>query len=101
MPVHSLPSPSVASAPAHSISTRPARADDILKTLSENEKSVVKFLLENNAFGTQARIKNSIGMPKTSLSRILRMLERKRVVEIERIGKLKKVKLTSWFMENE
>ncbi len=77
------------------------RSTDIIKTLGENEKKVAEYLLHNGHHSTQARIKNSIGMPKTSLSRTLHMLERKRVVEIERIGKLKKVRLTQWFLGKE
>ena len=86
----SLPAPAVS-----------ARAQDILKTLSENEKKVAEHLLSSGNNSTQARMRNSLGMPKTSLARVLQMLERKRVVEVERIGKLKKVRLTDWFLGRE
>ncbi len=95
------PSSSPVSSPAVQLPALPSRAQDILKTLNENEQKAARFLLENNHQSTQARIRNSIGMPKTSLARVLHMLEKKRVVEIERIGKLKKVRLTSWFLGKE
>ena len=81
--------------PKHEVSKR---ALDIMKTLSEKELMVVNFLLQNKNIGTQAQIKNNTGIPKTTLIRVLDSLKNKKVVEIEVIGKLKKVKLTSWFL---
>jgi hypothetical protein len=74
------------------------RAVDVMKTLNEREQEVVRFLLENNNKSTQSKIRNSTGIPKTSLARIFTSLEGKNVISIETIGKLKKIELTDWFL---
>jgi uncharacterized membrane protein len=75
-----------------------SRADDIKKTLNEKESIIVNFLLSNNNKGTQATIKNETGIPKTSLLRIFQSLESRNIISIEKIGKMKKIKLTAWFL---
>jgi len=74
---------------------------DIMRTLKDNEKKIVEYLIENKGKSTQAYIKNSLGIPKTTLARSLKMLEAKNVVSIECIGKMKKVDLTDWFLGKE
>ncbi|RMF54684.1 hypothetical protein D6745_04505 [Candidatus Woesearchaeota archaeon] len=74
------------------------RSEDILKTLSDRERDIVHFLLESNNQSTQAKVRYSTGIPKTSLSRILDSLAAKKVVSIEKIGKMKKIRLTGWFL---
>ena len=74
------------------------RARDIIKTLDEKEKKVVDFIFENNNQSTQAKIRHGVGIPKTSLARLFQRLESKKIIEIERAGKLKKIKFTDWFM---
>lgn len=78
-----------------------SRTRDVMETLKEKEKSVVNFLLENNNKSTQAKIRYSTGIPKTSLARILMALELKKIIKIEKIGKLKKTELTDWFLGKE
>ncbi len=78
------------------------RARDIMKTLNDREGKIVEFLLsQDDRKSTQATIRNSTGIPKTSLARIFQSLENKRVIEIEKIGKLKKIRLTDWFLGKE
>lgn len=77
------------------------RTKDIIKTLKEKEKKVVEFLLENKNNSTQSKIKNELGIPKTTLARLLQGLDLKKIVKIEKIGKLKKVQLTEWFLGKE
>jgi len=77
------------------------RTIDILNTLKEKEKQIVNFLLENNLNSTQAKIRYATGIPKTSLARLFLSLEGKKVICIESIGKLKKIKLTDWFLGKE
>jgi len=78
-----------------------SRTRDIIQTLKEKEINVVNLLIENNNKSTQAKIRYATGIPKTSLARILLALELKKIIKIERIGKLKKVELTSWFLGKE
>ena len=77
------------------------RARDIIATLKENEQAVVKFLLANENASTQAKLRNATGIPKTTLARIFQALEEKKVLSVEKIGKMKKVVLTEWFMGKE
>ncbi len=74
------------------------RAKDLIKTLNAKEKKIVQFLLDHDDKGSQARIRDSTGIPKTSLARLLDNLESKNIIRIEKIGKLKKVYLTDWFL---
>lgn len=78
-----------------------SRTSDILVTLKPSERCVVEFLLNNGCESTQAKIRNSTGIPKTSLARIFLYLESKKVLTVEHIGKMKKVKLTDWFLAKE
>ncbi len=77
------------------------RARDIMKTLNERELQIVQYLLTNNHAGTQANLRNHTGIPKTSLVRSFQSLEDKKVLSVEKIGKMKKVKLTDWFLGEE
>jgi uncharacterized membrane protein len=75
-----------------------SRIDDILKTLREREKEIVKFLLENNFESTQSKIIYGTGIPKTTLMRIFDNLAARNIVEVQKIGKAKKVRLTKWIL---
>lgn len=77
------------------------RTTDVLNTLNEKERKVVQFLLDNNEESTQAKIRYGTAIPKTSLARIFVGLQNKRIITIESFGKLKKIKLTPWFLEKE
>ena len=78
------------------------RARDIIQTLNEREKKSVEFLLSQTSNqATQAQLRNSTGIPKTSLARVFQSLEHKKVITVEKIGKMKKVTLTGWFLGKE
>ncbi len=74
------------------------RVTDIMKTLNEREQKVVTFLLENKEQSTQAKIRFHTLIPKTSLARVFESLKNKNIITIEALGKLKKIKLTLWFL---
>ncbi len=74
------------------------REQDIFTTLNNKEQAVVKFLRANNNKSTQATIKNETGIPKTSLIRIFQSLEAKKIITVEKIGKMKKIALTEWYL---
>ncbi|MCK4669740.1 MAG: hypothetical protein KAT43_00945 [Nanoarchaeota archaeon] len=74
------------------------RSDDIMQTLGKKEKEIVSFLMSNNNQSYQAKIRHSLGMPRTSLARLLESLQRKRVITIQKEGKAIQIKLTSWFL---
>lgn len=74
------------------------RCDDILPTLGTNEKEIVNFLMCNENKSTQASLRHNTGIPRTSLSRCLKSLERRNVVQIKARGKQRDVALTAWFL---
>jgi len=77
------------------------RARDVMQTLNEREKAVAEFLLKHKNKSTQAKIRYETGIPKTTLVRTFQALEAKKVIDVERIGRLKKIKLTDWFLGKE
>ncbi len=76
----------------------PQQTNVILQTLNDKEKSVVQFLLENNNQASQAKIRYATHIPRTSLARVLDSLQRKKLVEIDKDGKMVDVKLTKLFL---
>ena len=77
------------------------RIADILKTLNSKEKVIVNYLLEHGYERSQAKIRHATGIPRTSLSRVLKSLELKKIVTIKKFGKAVKVSLTGWFLGKE
>jgi biotin operon repressor len=78
-----------------------SRFVDIFQTLGEKEQRVVAYLKEQGCFVSQNKIARAVGVPKTSLRRIVESLERKNLIETERAGKFRKIRLTAWFLEGE
>lgn len=76
-----------------------SRIKNILPTLNYKEKNVVKYLLEINSDVSQNDISRKVGIPKTSLCRVIESLMQKKIIEVESIGKFKKIKLTDWFLD--
>lgn len=70
----------------------------IIKTLSEKEKKVVYFLLENQNEASQAKVRRFTKIPRTSLSRVLQSLEQKKIIEIKKEGKVIDLKLSRFFL---
>jgi hypothetical protein len=73
----------------------------LMKTLSEKEKKIVHFLLEHDYQASQAKVRHNTKIPRTSLTRVLKSLEKKKIAEIEREGKMVSVKLTKFFLGEE
>ncbi len=68
----------------------------ILKTLGDKERAIVDYVIEQNNVTTSSKVRHALGIPKTTLTRILDKLEAKRVLEITREGKLKRLQLAEW-----
>jgi len=73
----------------------------ILTTLNAKEKAVVEYLLANNNQTSQAKIRHNTGLPRTTLSRLLQGLEGKKIIFIEKHGKMVKVGLTDFFLDKQ
>ena len=71
------------------------------RTLPVRERAVVGLLLGNGNASSQNIIKQKTGIPRTTLIRVLDALEAKKIITTESMGKLKKVRLTPWFLEKD
>lgn len=72
---------------------------DILRTLNNDEKAIVEYLINNNYVAIQPKIYKATEIPKTTLARQIINLENKNIVETRRKRKVKEVKLTDWFLK--
>jgi len=70
--------------------------NDVMNTLTETESKIVKVLTENKRL-TQKKILFLTGLPKSTLSRTLRSLQRKNIIEIKRVGISNVIYLKDWF----
>jgi len=76
------------------------KSELVLSVLNENERLVVDIIQkEKKKQVDQRRIVNSSGFSKAKVSRIIRNLEERGVVESQRIGRRNKITLKKKFME--
>ncbi len=74
------------------------RGQDLIKTLRDNEKKIVLFLAEQEKPVHLSLIHYKIGLSKGSLSRNIDSLESKNIIETHMEGKVRKIKLSEWFL---
>jgi len=74
------------------------RIGDILETLPQKEKMIVEHMLKHDNEVSNSVIKHTFMIPRTSLSRIVASLEKKKIVTVEKHGKAIKLKLSEWFL---
>ena len=74
------------------------RGEDLLKTLRDNEKKIVLFLAEQEKPVHLSLIHYKTGLSKGSLSRNIDSLESKNIIETHMEGKIRKIKLSEWFL---
>lgn len=75
-----------------------SRLEDVQATLSKQENQIIDFIKQHGEC-YQNKLVYGIGIPKTSISRLLSGLELKKIIQVEWYGKVKKVKLTDWILE--
>ena len=80
-------------------SKKKSNKDNIIKTLSRNEKLVVKTILENKGEIKRNLLERKTQLAKSSLSNTLNILERKKIIEIDKTSVTHFVKFTRWFNE--
>ncbi len=78
-----------------------SRARDLLKTLNSREKKIVEHLMQQKGEVLQSNVRHNTGVPRTSLSRILKSLEAKNILQVKSVGKVVKIGLSDWFLEKE
>ena len=71
--------------------------EDILKTLDEKQEDIIKLLIKNNGKMSQRNIRSETGIPKATLSRTLKYLKFKDILDIKKIGYTNMVFLSKWF----
>ncbi len=75
-----------------------AKMAAILNTLPENERRIVEFLLEQKGHARQSQVYHALLLPKVTLSRLVFSLENKNILKTTRLGKVKDLQLTDWFL---
>jgi hypothetical protein len=71
----------------------------IIETLPEEQKIIVKALLEAGGKLRQADICLATCIPKASLSRYIFALESRKVISCNQVGNTKDVRLSEWFLK--
>ena len=72
--------------------------NDILSALDETEKSIMENLLQMGGKSLQSKIGRELSLPKSSLSRAIGGLEARNIVKTEKLGRIKRVELSEWFL---
>ena len=71
--------------------------ENITKTFSKNERLIVKALMENKGEIKRNLLERKTKMAKSSLANTLNMLERKKIIEINKTHTTHYIKFTRWF----
>jgi uncharacterized membrane protein len=95
---HSLKKRKTPSPPQNTVPLSKGK-EDIMETLAKNEREIIAELLNSGGKTTQAELFRATGIPKATLSRSLRKLEGRKVLEVRDIGYTNLVVLTDWFLE--
>ncbi len=72
---------------------------DIIKTLTHNESTITELLIKNGGIVTQKDILSQTKLPKSTLSRTIKKMQAKNIIEVRGFGMTNKVWLTDWFKE--
>lgn len=70
----------------------------VMETLTDRERAIVNALIKHNGEMTQADLRYETGIPKSSLTGILRTLERRRIIEKKEWGRTNVIELSEWFI---
>ncbi|MBD3304357.1 hypothetical protein GF343_04370 [Candidatus Woesearchaeota archaeon] len=79
--------------------SKTSHKNNVLKTLSNNEKKVVQILLDNNNEAKRSQIERESKIAKSSLASTLAQLENKKMVEVDKTYTTHFVKLQPWFID--
>lgn len=71
----------------------------VLPTLDERERKIIDELLKFGGKTTQAKLYYSTGIPKATLHRTLKELERKNIIKLVGVGKTNLVEFSEWALE--
>jgi len=82
-----VPASTMASSEKDRFDVSNPKAAAVLSTLSEREREIAVYLLKNNGRAKRSQLQHKLLIPKTSLLRNLRSLERKNIVELTPFGR--------------
>jgi hypothetical protein len=71
---------------------------DVLQALDENERRILESLMEKGGESLQNRMTREFGWPKSSMSRALGGLEARNLITTEKLGRIKRIRLSEWFL---
>ena len=93
-----LPTPKNSPVPnlQNQIALSPAKTD-ILKTLAETEKKIITELMKHPDGLMQKKLMLNTGIPKATLSRTLKKLQSRQLLELRNYGNTNLILLTEWF----
>lgn len=74
--------------------------EDILSALDINERRIVKALMEGGGKSMQYKLGRELDLPKSSMSRAVSGLESRNIVKTEKLGRIKRVELSQWFLNS-
>ena len=81
------------------IKTSSKAQKNIIKTLTHNESIITGLLIKNGGIVTQKDILSQTKLPKSTLSRTIKKMQAKNIIEVRGFGMTNKVWLTDWFKE--
>lgn len=70
----------------------------VMETLTDRERTIVNALIKHNGEMTQADLRYETEIPKSSLSGILRTLERRKIISKKEWGRTNVIELSEWFV---
>jgi uncharacterized membrane protein len=70
----------------------------IMETLTERERAIVNALIKHNGEMTQVDLRYETEIPKSSLTGILRTLERRQIIKKKEWGRTNVIELSDWFL---
>lgn len=73
--------------------------DSLKNMFDENESKIIELLESSEGEITQAYIYKSTGIPKSSLSEIIKRLEKRNIIERTKEGRTNWIKLKNWVLE--
>ncbi|MGB2727743.1 MAG: helix-turn-helix domain-containing protein [Halobacteriota archaeon] len=70
----------------------------VMETLTDRERTIVNALIKHNGEMTQADLRYETEIAKSSLSGILRTLERRKIIRKKEWGRTNVIELSEWFV---
>lgn len=70
----------------------------VMETLTDRERAIVNALLKHNGEMTQADLRYETEIPKSSLTGIIRSLERRKIIIKKERGRMNVIELSDWFL---